>query len=105
MISLETFKAHLNLDKWYTDEDELLIVYLNAAQNAVEAMINGGNGDEFNDKDCSTELPSRVDILVLLVAAEFYQNREVNVTSNLKNNPLWNYLVVPATNFDTITTK
>lgn len=98
-ISLSTVKSHLNLDQDFTEDDILLLNYINIATNAVEANINGGI-EEFNDKDCSTDMPSRVEGMVLLLVAEMYNNREMQTAGTLKQSPVWDMLMVSSIKFN-----
>lgn len=70
---LDRIKSHLNIDKHFTDDDELLIFYAQVAEDAIEKHINcplsrlmGYDG----------YVPSSIQSAILLLVGNLYQNRE-----------------------------
>lgn len=72
-ITLERIKQHLNIDNYYTDDDEYLLYLEGVAESVVEKHIDNnlsslldGNGD----------LPSPLLHAMLLFIGDMYQSRE-----------------------------
>lgn len=96
MVTLEILKGYLNLDKDFNEDDELLITILNGVENAIITMTNGvETEDGFNDNP--EGYPSRFDIAVLMMCAELYNRREMNITANVKETSAWNMFILPMT--------
>lgn len=99
-ITLEQVKQYLNIDLEYTDEDTLIITLLNMAEDAVKAYCNRPDWRFESDNDIETGVPPRVKQAVLMLVAELYSNRELNVQSTLKQSPVWDLLLGTAINYD-----
>lgn len=99
MVTLETVKSYLNLDQDFKDDDALIITIINSVENAVMAMTNGPDTDDgFNDNPDG--LPSRFDLTVLMLVAEFYARREVNISGSLKESPTFKYIIGSMTKYN-----
>lgn len=71
-ISKELAKQHLQIDEEYTDDDNYIILLIQAAEDAVEHHL---------DRPLSTllknsVLPSSIIQAILLLIGNFYNNRE-----------------------------
>lgn len=74
-IELDMAKKHLNVELDYTLDDELILGYIQAAENAVRVHIN-------DDLEALAEqnggcLPSAICQAMLLMIGNLYQNREI----------------------------
>lgn len=70
MVTLETFKSYLRIDTDF--EDELLAKFLS---NATE-YLKGAVSDYQSNYEMYSEFANKADLLTMVLAAEFYQNRD-----------------------------
>ncbi len=73
MVTLEQFKTHLRHDEG-SDEDEYLLTLLEASRETLEGHIGISLDDiviEYGG------CPSRLQLAIMILAATFYNNREV----------------------------
>lgn len=70
MITLEKLKSYLRIDVDY--EDDLLQDFLTTAR----AYLVGAVTDFEENYSASEEFASKADLLQMILAAEFYQNRD-----------------------------
>lgn len=92
-VTLETVKTHLNIDRDYIDDDEYITDLIDAATVAVENHIMHPLTDVITDDD---ELPSAIKHAIMLLVADFYNNRETTSYSAMKELPLsYSYLLQP----------
>lgn len=90
-LNLDTIKKHLNIDNDFTDDDEYLMMLTDVVENAVAIHI---------DNDLSTlenedgKLPSALQHALLLLLANYYNNRESITNVSANNIPFsFNYLI------------
>ncbi len=73
VVNLELFKKHVNADD-FTEDDDLLQVYLDAAEAYVVAATNR-TLDELTEMGGGT-FPVQLSQAIMLLAADSYNNRE-----------------------------
>lgn len=71
-IELDDLKAHLNIDKEYTDEDKYILDLWDAAVAAIERYIDHPIADYLEDGQLIPDLQHAAKLLV----ATWYMNRE-----------------------------
>lgn len=82
-IELDRIKNHLNIDDYYTDDDEYLLYLENVAETVVEKHIDCKLSELCDDNG---DLPSPLLHAMLLFIGDMYQNREsVAFTSSAYN--------------------
>lgn len=70
MVTLEQFKSYMRIDvDW---EDDLLQQFLDAATN----YLTGAISDYADNYTNYSEFTNKADLLTMIIAAEFYQNRD-----------------------------
>lgn len=74
-IPLELAKKHLNLDEYYTEDDEYILGLVAAAKGAVEMALNASL-DKIAEEN-GGEVPMAIVQAILLMVGNFYQNREI----------------------------
>ena len=90
-ITLDLAKKHLNLESSFTEDDEYIMMLIDAAEQAVQvhtcdtletiAERNGG---------C---IPTPIISAMLLEIGNLYQNRETNILKGSPNNFAYRYLI------------
>ncbi len=70
MVTLEQFKNYLRVDTEF--EDELLQQFLDTATDHLKGAISN-YADNYTNYP---EFASRADLLTMIIAAEYYQNRD-----------------------------
>ena len=88
--TLSELKGHLNIDPDFYDDDEMLIMYLRAAEEAVEKDLDKPLSSLIG---CDGYLPFSVKAATLLLVGSLYQNRESTNVAKLTENPTYRYLV------------
>lgn len=73
LISLEDLKKHLNIDSYFTDDDEYLISLEGVAEAAVAKHIDCNLEDLLDDNG---ELPTPIIQAMKLFVGNMYQSRE-----------------------------
>lgn len=73
ITTLDKIKGHLNIDKDYHEDDELLIMYAQAAEDAIEKHINCSISNIMN---IDGYVPASVQSAILLMIGNLYANRE-----------------------------
>lgn len=83
-ITLSELKSHLNIDKDYKADDDLLLIYEQAAEAQAEAHLNKKLAD------CLEEgrLPRNIEVGILMLAGHFYNSREAVTYSSAQELPL-----------------
>ena len=71
--TLDRVKQHLNIDLEYQDDDELLLAYIQASEEAVEKYINCKLSNLMTDEGY---IPFTLQSAILLMVANLYNNRE-----------------------------
>lgn len=90
-INLDTIKKHLNIDTFFTDDDEYLMLLEDVAVNAVQKHIDC-NLSELQDSD--GVLPAPLLHAILLEIGNLYMQRESITYSNISEVPLsYTYLL------------
>lgn len=81
-LTLEQIKAHCNISQDFKDDDNLLLLYLQAAEDAIEKRIDQRLQDIVDPN--TGYLPKSVIQTILLLVGQFYKDREAttNLTSN-----------------------
>ena len=74
-IPLELAKKHLNIESSYTEDDEYILMLIDAAEQAVRVHVN-------EDLDTLAEnnggcIPTPIFQAMLLMIGNLYQNREI----------------------------
>lgn len=74
-IPLELAKKHLNIESSYTEDDEYILMLIDAAEQAVRVHVN-------DDLDTLAEnnggcIPTPIIQAILLLLGSMYQNREI----------------------------
>ena len=88
--TLSEIKQHLNLDADFHDDDEMLIMYLRAAEEAVEKDLDRPLSSIIG---CDGYLPFSIKAATLLLVGSLYQNRESVNVAKLTENPTYRYLI------------
>lgn len=87
---LNTAKAHLLVDFDFTEDDELILLYIQAAEDAVARYLN----KKLEDTLVDGELPASIQAAILLYVGNLYANRESIVFAQAKEMPLsYTYLL------------
>ena len=74
-LDIDLVKKHLNIESGYTDDDELLLVYIEAAEDAVRVHVNESLEDiAAKNGGC---IPTPLFQAMLLQVGNLYQNREI----------------------------
>lgn len=72
-ITLDKIKSHLNIDKEYQEDDELLIAYISASEDAVEKYIDCKLNSLITDDGY---IPASLESAIMLMVGNLYANRE-----------------------------
>lgn len=90
-LDLDVIKKHLNVESDFTDDDELIVLYADAAEQAVEVHVNESI-ENIAEKNGGC-IPTPLFQAMLLMVGNLYQNREIvgTKTSALPFN--YNYLI------------
>lgn len=83
-ITLSEIKDQCIIDHSFEEDDNLLLLYIQAAEDAVAKYLN----KSLEDTLVNGELPASIYAAVLLYAAHLYQNREPIVFAQAKEMPL-----------------
>lgn len=82
--SLDTVKQHLNIDLEFNADDELLYLYIQAAEDSIAKAINVNDLSKLVDKN-NGYLPASLQSAILLMVGNLYANREpINYGSVVK---------------------
>lgn len=99
ITTLDSIKAHLNIDKEYQEDDELLIMYAQASEDAIEKHINCKLNNMMNDEGY---VPASVQSAILLMIGNLYANRESVAIGNAVKIPYsMEYLINLNKNYNT----
>ena len=74
-LDLDTVKKHLNIESGWTADDALLLLYIDAAEEAVQVHVNEPL-EEIAQKNGGC-VPTPLFQAMLLQVGNFYQNREI----------------------------
>lgn len=90
-INLNTIKKHLNIDSFFTDDDEYLMMLEAVAESTVEKHIDSNLSDLC---DSSGALPAPLIHAMLLLIGSMYMQRESVTYSTISEVPQsYNYLL------------
>lgn len=90
-LSLEEIKKHLNIDADFVEDDEYLLMLEEVAENAVAIHTDNNLKDLENEEG---KLPSALRHALLLLIANYYNNRESVTNVSANNIPFsFNYLI------------
>lgn len=99
-LTLDEIKKHLNIDPWFTDDDEYLMTLEEASRAAVENHLDLTYQDLEYDYGV---VPRSVLQAQLLMIGNLYNNREANSILTVKEVPLaYQYLLQQFKNYDFI---
>lgn len=91
--TLSEIKQHLNIDEAFKDDDQLLLLYIQTAEEAVQRDLDRPLHRLVDP--VSGYLPFPIKAATLMLVANLYANREnVNVVK-LTENPTYRYLLTP----------
>lgn len=91
-LTLSTIKHHLNISEDFHNDDELLLLYLQASEDAVSKHIDMPLDELVNPK--TGYLPKSVEACILLMIGNLYANRESVAYSTAVEVPLsYQYLI------------
>lgn len=90
-IPLELAKKHLNIESSYTEDDEYILMLIDAAEQAVRVHVN-------DDLDTLAEnnggcIPTPIIQAILLLLGSMYQNREIVGTKTQALPYAYQYLI------------
>ena len=92
LITLSTIKQHLNLDENFKEDDNLLLLYLQASEAAVSKHLDMPLDTLVDPK--TGYLPKSVEACILLMIGNLYANREAVTYSSAIEVPLsYSYLI------------
>lgn len=90
-ITLERIKQHLNIDEYFTDEDEYLVYLESVAESVVEKHIDNNLSGLCDEEG---NLPAPLLHAMLLFIGDMYQSRESVAFSTATELPLsFNYIL------------
>ena len=93
MIDLDYVKQHLQIDEGYTLDDSLINQYIAAATMAVSKSIQRDLKDL---EDVSGHLPSSLELAIIFLVSNFYENRSSVAFASSSEIPLsFSYLIAP----------
>lgn len=93
-LKLHEIKKHLNIDKYFKDDDDYIISLGEVAEQMVDEHINNCLRDIVSDND--GELPNPLRHAMLLLIGNLYQNREGVAFANASEIPFsYKYLLFP----------
>lgn len=89
-VLLNDFKDHILVDRDFFEDDNLMLLYINAAEDAVSKHLNKSLEDTLKDG----ELPASIYSAILLYAGNLYANREPIAFAKANELPLtYQYLI------------
>ena len=74
-LDLDTVKKHLNLESSYTEDDEYILLLIDAAEQAVRVHVNE-DLETIAEKNGGC-IPTPIFQAMLLLIGNLYQNREI----------------------------
>lgn len=97
-LDIDLVKKHLNIESGYTDDDELLLLYMEAAEDAVRVHVNE-DLETIAEKNGGC-VPTPLFQAMLLQVGNLYQNREI-VGTKVETVPFaYQYLINLYRNFE-----
>ena len=90
-ITLPQVKNQLNLDESFNEDDNLLRLYIQAAENVVEHHINRSLCQVAEENNGI--LPQQVQIAVMMLVGSFYNSRESQSYASISANPAYHYIL------------
>ena len=91
-LTLERIKQQLRIEQDFTDEDEILELYGDSAEDAILEVMNRSYEDLF---EVYGRIPSPVVHASLMLVASAYKDREKELVQQLCNNPTFSLLLKP----------
>ena len=85
-ILLDDAKRHLNIDKDFHEDDDLLILYLQAAEDAISKRIDKKLSDCVDP--ATGYLEKSIIQSILLLIGQFYANREATSPTSVNEIPI-----------------
>lgn len=83
-ILLNDLKDHVLVDRDFFEDDNLMLIYINAAEDAVARYLN----KKLEDTLVDGELPASIYAAILLYAGHLYANRETVAFAQASEIPL-----------------
>lgn len=100
-ILLDTAKKHLNIDKYFAEDDEYIIKLIGVAEDAISKRIDKKLSDIVDP--ATGYLPQSVIQSILLMVGQLYANREIVTYSTANEVPVcFNFLCDLNKNYDSI---
>ena len=91
-LTLESIKQQCRIEMDFHDEDELLELYGESAEEVLMAVLNRTYEELFEKWG---RVPSPVVSVSLMLVASLYKDREKNLVQEVKNNPTFKFLMAP----------
>lgn len=96
-ITLSELKASLNIDNEFKEDDNLLLMYLQAAENTVEKHLCKPLPILAQEND--GELPAEIKCCIMMTVGSLYNARESVSYASISQNPMFNYLISLSRNY------
>lgn len=96
-ITLSSLKQSLNIDLDHKDDDALLLMYLEAAENTIEKHLGYSLSQLAESND--GELPAEIKCCVMMSVGSLYNTRESVSYASISQNPMFNYLISLSRNY------
>ena len=100
IVTLDQATQHLRVDEF--DEDELIQMYIDAAENYVSQYLNRPvpwtiteQDEQGDDVEVEVPVPGAVKAAALLVVGDLYQTREASTERAVSENPAVKNLLNP----------
>ena len=91
-LTLQRIKAQCRIEQDFTEEDELLEMYGESAEEAVLELLNRSYEDLY---EVYGRIPAPVVHASLLLVAKSYKDRESDMTQQVYANPTFSLLLKP----------
>ena len=93
-LQLNEIKKQVNIDKWFTEDDDYLMSLGEVAEQIVDEHINNNLANILEDNDGN--LPAPIRQAMLLLVGNLYQNREgISFTQAYEIPLAYSYLLFP----------
>ena len=93
-LNLDTLKKHLNIDAYFTDDDDYIMQLGDVAEQMVDEHINNNLSNIVNEN--GGEVPMPLIHAMMLLVGNLYQNREGVAFASASEIPFsYKYLLFP----------
>lgn len=89
-ITKKEAKQSLNIDEDHVEDDELILLFIRAAEEAVEKDLDKPLASLVG---CDGYLPFSIQASVLLLVGSLYRDRESTSIAKITENPTYRYLI------------